>query len=421
MTRATWTGCIVVMAGLIGHGQQPPPTTGERLLREARVVAALAAVEADESRTLEEQIRLCEIPAPPFQEAGRGRAYREAFDALGLQQVRIDAVGNVIGVRPGRGAGPRLVFAAHLDTVFPEGTDVRVHREGSVLRGPGIADDCRGLAVLLAVVRGLDRARIETDGPITFVGTVGEEGLGDLRGVKHLLGTELRGQVDLFVAVDGTGYGITNVAVGSHRYRVRFQGSGGHSYGNFGIPNPIHALGRAIDAISRFDVPNGPKTTFSVGRVGGGTSVNAIASEAWLEIDMRSSDATLLQALDTKFQRAVDAAVEAENARWHGPARLSVVMELVGDRPAGSTPRDAPIVETAVSVTRALGLPVSIGEGSTDANLAISRRVPAIGVAAGGRGTASHSLEETFDVTEAWRGTQRLLLLAIALADEPDR
>ena len=420
MTRTVWTGLIVLTAGVVGHGQQAPVPIGERLLRDVRVVAALAAVEADEPRTTAEQIRLCEIPAPPFQEADRGRVYREAFEALGLLEVRVDAVGNVIGVRRGRGAGPRLVLAAHLDTVFPEGTDVRVTREGTVLRGPGIADDCRGLAVLLAVARGLDQARIETDGPITFVGTVGEEGLGDLRGVKHLLGTELRGQVDLFVAVDGTGYGITNEAVGSHRYRVRIQGPGGHSYGNFGIPNPIHALGRAIETISRFDVPSRPKTTFSVGRVGGGASVNAIAAEAWLEIDMRSSDAAALQALDTRFHRAVDAAVESENARW-GVDALSVVMELVGDRPAGFTPRDAPIVETAVSVTRALGLPVSLGEGSTDANLAMSRRIPAIGVAAGGRGTGSHSLGETFETSEAWRGTQRLLLIAIALADEPDR
>src|SRR5688572_2538037 len=237
------------------------------------VAAALERVKALEPWVIDQQIDLCQIEAPPFKEQKRAEAYKAVFETLGLRNVRIDQVGNVLGERPGTGAtsagaAPHLVFSAHLDTVFPEGTDVKVTRQGPggvVLKGPGIGDDCRGLAVVLGVIRAMNDAGVHTPGTITFVGTVGEEGLGDLRGVKHLFGTELKGRIDRFVSVDGSGYGITNVAVGSKRYRVTFKGPGGHSYGAFGIANPIHALGRAIDAISDFTVPGSPKTTFNVG------------------------------------------------------------------------------------------------------------------------------------------------------------
>jgi acetylornithine deacetylase/succinyl-diaminopimelate desuccinylase-like protein len=308
------------------------------------------------------------------------------------------------------------VFSAHLDTVFPENTNVKVTREGNVLRGPGIGDDCRGLAVLLAVVRAMDKASVTTPGTITFVGTVGEEGLGDLRGVKALFNETLKGQIDRFVSVDGTGLGISHIAVGSHRYRVTFKGPGGHSYGAFGIANPVHALGRAIAGMADLQVPSDPKTTFNIGRVGGGTSVNAIAFEAWMEVDMRSADAASLQAVDARFHKAVDEAVVAENARWNDRGRVTVDKQLVGDRPAGRTEERSPIVAAALSVSRALGLTSLLDEGSTDANLAISLGIPAITVDGGGRGTGSHSLEEAFDTTDSWRGTQRAVLLAIALA-----
>ena len=194
------------------------------------------------------------------------------------------------------------MFTAHLDTVFPEETNVKVTREGSVMKGPGIGDDCRGLAVVLGVIRALDAGKVQTPGTITFVGTVGEEGLGDLRGVKHLFNTELKGKIDRFVSVDGTGYGITHIGVGSKRYRVTFKGPGGHSYGAFGRVNPIHALGRAIDTISELQVPADPKTTFNVGRIGGGTSVNSIPFEAWMEVDMRSTDAALARGRRREIQ-----------------------------------------------------------------------------------------------------------------------
>jgi tripeptide aminopeptidase len=389
---------------------------GSRLLQDAAVKAAVQAARDDEARTLEDQVRLCEIPAPPFKEAARAKAYAEGFRALGLKNVRIDQAGNVLGERPGLAARPHVVFSAHLDTVFPEGTNVSVSRDGTVLRGPGIGDDCRGLAVILGVIRALDKAAVQTPGTITFVGTVGEEGLGDLRGVKALFRDTLKGQVDRFVSIDGTGLGITHIGVGSLRYRVAFKGPGGHSYGAFGLANPIHALGRAIGKIGDFQVPRDPKTTFNVGRVGGGTSVNSIAFESWMEVDMRSADPAALKSLDASFHKAVDTALAEENDRWNNNGRLAVDKQLVGDRPAGRTPASSPIVEAAVSVTKALGLAVTLDEGSTDSNIPMSLNVPAITIDGGGRGTGAHSLGETFDTTNSWQGTQRATLLAIALA-----
>lgn len=315
MTFRSWRLCLLLAAAPLAGARasaQMDADVGARLLRDAAVRQALSTVRPDEPRTIAEQIRLCEIPAPPFKEEARARAYADAFRAVGLENVRIDAEGNVLGERRGRSARPHLVFSAHLDTVFPEGTDVTVTREGAVLRGPGIGDDCRGLAVILAVVRAMNHAAIQTPGTITFVGTVGEEGLGDLRGVTALFRETLKGEVDRFVSVDGTGLGITHVSVGSLRYRVTFTGPGGHSYGAFGIANPVHALGRAMAALSDLRPPVEPRTTFNVGRVGGGTSVNAIAADAWMEVDMRSADCDALRALDAQFHKAVEAALAAE-------------------------------------------------------------------------------------------------------------
>jgi acetylornithine deacetylase/succinyl-diaminopimelate desuccinylase-like protein len=342
---------------------------------------------------------------------------RTRFEEVGLANVRVDAGGNVIGELPGRAARPNLVLSAHLDTVFPEGTDVTVSREGAVLKGPGIGDDCRGLAVLLAVATLLPQAGIDTPGTITFVATVGEEGLGDLRGVKHLFNEELRGRIDRFVSVDGAGSAdITNVAVGSRRYRITFKGPGGHSYGAFGLASPINALGRAIAAFADTRVPPRPKTTFNVGRVGGGTSVNSIAFEAWMEVDMRSSDPAALKDLETRFLLAVDDALAREHERWGSEEPLTVLKELVGHRPPGSTSADSPIVVAARSVSRALGLASRLTEGSTDSNVPIDLGIPAITVDGGGRGKGAHSLGETFDSTDSWKGTQWVALLALALA-----
>ena len=386
------------------------------LLNSPPVQSAFAAIKRNEPGFIDEEARICEIPAPPFKEEVRGKELERLFQKAGLKDVRIDKAGNVIGVRPGASAHPNLVFSAHLDTVFPEGTNVKVTREGALLKGPGIGDDCRGLVVMLGVIRALDEAKVQTPGTITFVADVGEEGLGDLRGMKELFYTSMKGQIDKFVSVDGTGLGITNVGVGSNRYRVTFKGPGGHSFGAFGLVNPIQAMGRAIAKIDAFEVPTDPKTTFNVGRVGGGTSVNAIPFEAWMEVDMRSADAASLKAVDTKFNNAVKEAVAEENARWHNKGTITAAAELVGIRPPGQTPGNSPIVQTAISVSRALGLKEVLREGSTDSNVPMNMGIPAITISGGGIGKDAHALTESFDSTDSFIGTQRALLLAVALA-----
>ena len=231
----------------------------EEIMKEATVRAAMDAAKRNEPQTLDLQVRVCEIAAPPFHEEKRGLELKRLFEELHLQNVQIDKAGNVIGVRPGKAAHPNLVFSAHLDTVFPEGTDVKVTRTGDLMKGPGIGDDCRGLALMLGVIRALDEGHVQTPGTITFVADVGEEGLGDLRGMKSLFFDSLKGQIDKFVSVDGTGLGITNIGVGSNRYKVTFKGPGGHSYGAFGMANPIQAMGRAIAKIDAFQVPSQPE------------------------------------------------------------------------------------------------------------------------------------------------------------------
>jgi acetylornithine deacetylase/succinyl-diaminopimelate desuccinylase-like protein len=388
----------------------------DALLSEPSVKAAMDAARRNEPEILDLQARICEIPAPPFMEEVRGRELARLFSELGLKDVRTDKAGNVIGVRPGKAAHPNLVFAAHLDTVFPEGTSVKVTREGDVMKAPGIGDDCRGLAVMLAVIRALNDGHVETPGTITFVADVGEEGLGDLRGMKSLFYDSLKGQIDKFISVDGIGLGVTHIGVGSNRYKVTFKGPGGHSFGAFGMANPIQAMGRAIAKIDAIQVPTTPKTTFNVGRVGGGTSINAIPFEAWMEVDMRSSDPASLKEVDTKFNAAVKEAVAEENARWNNRGPVTAAAELVGVRPAGQTPKDSPIVQTALAVSRAMQIEEVLREGSTDSNVPMNLGIPAITISGGGAGTGAHSLNETFNGKDSWRGTQRALLLAIALA-----
>ncbi len=385
-------------------------------MADPTVRAALDAAKRNEAHFIDEQIRVCEIPAPPFHEEARGLEFKRLFEQAGLKDVRIDKAGNVIGVRPGVSAHPNLLFQAHLDTVFPEGTDVKVKRNGDILAAPGIADDCRGLAVMLGVIRALDEAKVQTPGTITFVADTGEEGLGDLRGTKELFNVTLKGQIDKFVSVDGVGLRVTNVGVGSYRYRATFKGPGGHSFGAFGLANPIQAMGRAIAKIDEFEVPTTPKTTFNVGRVGGGTSVNSIPFEGWMEVDMRSSDKDSLETIHAKYKRAVQQAVDEENKRWKGRGPVSVDNALVGYRPAGSTPADSAIVKTSMEVTKLFNPSATAGEGSTDSNVPMNLGIPAVTIGGGGQGTANHSLDETFDTKDSYLGTQRALLLAVALA-----
>ncbi len=381
-----------------------------------RLQSALEFIRAAEPATLAAQVRLCEVPAPTFGERARAEVVGELFDAAGLKNVRRDREGNVVGEWPGRFARPHLVLAAHLDTAFPKGTPVTVRRAGTLFRGPGIGDNCRGLAVLVAVARALSRARLETDGPITFAATVAEEGLGNLRGVRALITTTVKSQVDRFVAVDGSGTSITNIGVGSRRYRVTFRGPGGHSYNNFGRANPAQALGRAMAFISDLRVTSTPKTTFSVGRIGGGTSINAIPTEAWMELDLRSADAKALDALDRSIQNSVKRAVELENARWNRQGQVTVDLERVGDRPAGRTDEKSAIVQAALAASRRAGIEASLVEGSTDANAPMQLNIPSISIGGGGRGTGVHTVDETFDSAASVRGSERALLLAVALS-----
>ena len=394
-TRSIPTIALALALAAAGAAQD-----AARLMLDPAVKQALAAVKRNEPHFIEEQIRICEIPAPPFLEETRARELERLFQQLGLQDVRIDKAGNVVGVRPGAAAHPNLLFQAHLDTVFPEGTNVKVTRQGDVLKGPGIGDDCRGLAAMLGVIKALDDGNVKTPGTITFAADTGEEGLGDLRGTRNLFNDSLKGQV-------GTGLSIENVGVGSYRYRATFKGPGGHSFGAFGMANPIHAMGRAIAKVDNFQVPNNPKTTFSVGRVGGGTSVNAIPFECWMEVDMRSAGK---DALD------VQEAVDEENRRWNGRGPVTVSNELVGVRPAGTTPADSAIALTALAVTKLLGAAGTLREGSSDSNVPMNMGIPALTIGGGGSGSEAHSLNETFDIRDSWLGTQRALLLAVALA-----
>jgi tripeptide aminopeptidase len=396
----------------------PAQAAAQRAVRDARVDAALNSLRRDNGWTLEQQASICEIPAPPFREAARAAEFRRRLEGLGLTNVRIDAEGNVLGERRGAGGGPTVVLSGHLDTVFPEGTDVSVRREGTRYHGPGIADDCRGLAVVLAVARAFQRADVRLPGTVVFVGTVGEEGPGNLRGVRHLYEHEMRGRIDYFITVDGSGHGIASRAVGSNRYRVSYTGPGGHSYGAFGMPNPIHAMGRAIAAIAAIDVPENPRTTFNVGVVEGGTSVNSIPHTVRMDVDMRSESAEELARLDANVRRLIGEAATAENARWpSSAARVAVRIDTIGIRPAGTQPDSARIVRTAVEAGRLLGFDARTSASSTDANLPISLGLPGIRIGGGGTGSGAHSLDEWYDDGESgWLGPQWAALLVARLA-----
>lgn len=386
----------------------------------APLQAALDMIRADNAWTLQQQRELCEIPAPPFQEAARAAEYLRRMQALGLVNGRIDAEGNAIAERPGS-SGPTVVVVGHLDTVFPEGTDVTVKEENGRLTGPGIGDNCRGLAAMLAVARAYQQSNVPNAGRVIFVGNVGEEGPGNLRGVKHLYDVELKDQIDYFVAVDGAGLDLVTSAVGSKRYKVAFKGPGGHSYGAFGIPNPIHALGRAIATISDLQVPANPRTTFNVGIISGGTSVNSIPFEGIAEVDMRSESPAALDQLEGRVMNAFRQALDAENARWPGAraqeARLSLQVDTIGIRPAGSQLETAPIVQAALAAARTLDFTTRIGASSTDANVPLGRGLPGISMDAGGRGSGAHSLDEWYeDGQRGWLGPQWIALTIANLA-----
>jgi tripeptide aminopeptidase len=385
-----------------------------KLAKHPPVVKALQAIRADSVRMFEEQVRINEIPAPPFKEEMRAQYYAKKLREAGLADVRIDKEGNVIGLRRGSGRGPRLVVSAHLDTVFPEGTDVKVREKGGRFYAPGIGDDAAGLANVLTMVEHLNKSGLRTLGDIIVVGTVGEEELGDLRGVKALFRDDK--DIDGFISFDGTGFGrIVNHATGSHRYFIEFKGPGGHSFSAFGLPSAIHAMGRAIAKIGDLKPPDDPKTTFTVGTVKGGTSVNAIAGDATMAVDMRSNSQEELLKFEEKVLGAVKEAVEEENRRWKSKA-ISVDVKLVGDRPAGVTPLDSAIVHAARAAFAAIGAEArSITAASTDSNFPMHLGIPAITLSSAGQGGGSHSLGEWYTPTSNWLGPQLALMVSLGL------
>jgi acetylornithine deacetylase/succinyl-diaminopimelate desuccinylase-like protein len=392
----------------------------QALINSPKFKAAEAFIDKDHDRFIREIIQITEIEAPPFKEQVRARAYIEMLRQHGLVDVEMDPEGNVMGIRKGTGSGSLIAIAAHLDTVFPAGTNVQVKRKGTVLSAPGIGDNSRALAVMLAMIRAMDSAKIQTTDDILFVADVGEEGVGDLRGIKYLFQKgRYKDKIKMFLALDpaGPGNDIIYGAVGSKRYKVVFRGPGGHSYGAFGLVNPAFALGNAITKLSKMIVPVRPRTTFNVGVVGGGISVNSIPSESWMEVDIRSESKEELIRIENVFLRLLKEAVDEENnVRSTSQGPIEVEAKVIGDRPSGETSINAPIVQTAAAVIRAFGMTPVYNMSSTDSNIPISMGLPAITFDSGGRAGRTHALDEWIDVEKTTSVKGILIAMGILLS-----
>ncbi|WP_432405545.1 M20/M25/M40 family metallo-hydrolase [Wukongibacter sp. M2B1] len=392
----------------------------QSLLKNETVTKALQFIKEDDLRTLRELLELCEIPAPSHNEEKRAYYVKNKFEEIGLENVIIDEVYNVMGTISGTGNGPVIMLAAHTDTVFPIETNVKVRKEGNVYYCPGINDDTRGVAELFTIARAMKTSGLRAQGDIIFCANVCEEGLGDLKGAKYIF--ENPNSIDAFVSIDNpvTG-GIVYTATGSHRYKVTFRGCGGHSFADFGLPNPIHAMGRAINTISQFQVPKLPKTTFNVGVIEGGTSVNTISASASMLVDIRSDSTEELNRLSREMKEAVDQAVKHENEKWESTEKVTSEIVMKGNRPAGTQPSDCVIVKTAWEAANLLGIePELRDESSTDANIPISMGIPAITVGRGGKEGKVHTIHEWFEPVNAYLGPQRDLLLILGLAGLDD-
>jgi tripeptide aminopeptidase len=404
---------------------QTPDAVVQRIKASASFQQAAAFLDSDYDRFVHELIALTEIPAPPFKEDARGAAYLKMLQDAGLTDVERDPEGNVMGVWKGTGGGTSmLAVLSHLDTVFPEGTNVTVKRNGTRLAAPGIGDDTRALAMMLTAIRAMRAAKLQTRDDILFVGNVGEEGEGDLRGVKYLLTKgKYKDRIRQMIAIDGGEQGnMTTGALGSKRYRVTFKGPGGHSYGAFGMVSPSLAMGNAIAKFSRVQVPAKPKTTFNVGVVGGGTSVNSIPVDVFMEVDMRSESPQELLKIEATFKQLVAQAVEEENkARSTDLGTVSADVKLIGDRPSGRTGDDTILVQTVTSVVKSYGLTPSYETSSTDSNIPISMGIPAVTIGRGGPGGRGHSLDEWTDVEKkgAVRAAEVAVTIFLATAGAP--
>ena len=389
-----------------------------RLLAHERVRAARHHVERTDEVTLARQAALSAIPSPTGAEGRRAGRVAELFREVGLSDVAVDGAGNVHGWLGKNGAAP-VVLAAHLDTVFGPEVDVQVERRSQRLEGPGISDNARGLAALVAVAEAMIVARVPTGRPVLFAATVGEEGSGNLRGVKHLLNGESDPAPVAFIALDGAGIDrVIHRALGSRRYHVTFRGPGGHSWAAFGVVNPANAVGRAAALLADLPIQHAPRTTCAVVRLGGGTGLNSIPQEAWLDLDLRSEDPRALAQLDVTVRAALDRAADDENRRRTldtPPLRLD--MQLLGDRPSGLTPRAHPLVQAAVAANRALGRDAELASASTDANVPISLGIPAIALGAGGKAGDAHLATEWYENVEGALGIVRALLVTAAMAE----
>jgi len=384
--------------------------------------AARAHIERSDEATLARQAALSAIPAPTGAETARGRRVAEMFVDAGLHDVAIDDVGNVRAWHGKRDPETDcVVLSAHLDTVFGPELDVSVARRGPRLEGPGIADNARGLAALVTVGEALTAARVHTRRPVLFAATVGEEGAGDLRGVRHLFGPSDRPTVrpSAFIALDGAGIErIVHRALGSRRYRISFHGPGGHSWAAFGVANPANAVGRATAALAEIELPRSPRTSCAVVRLGGGTSLNSLPQSAWLDVDLRSEEPRELENLDGTVRNIVAQALADENRhRVSGTPALTSEVRRLGDRPSGTTPRTHPLVQTAVAATRAVGHDHQLACASTDANVPIALGVPAVALGAGGRAGDAHLPTEWYENEKGALGIVRALLVTAAMAE----
>jgi tripeptide aminopeptidase len=393
----------------------------DALLAHERVCAARSYIERSDEVTLARQATLSAIPAPTGAEHARGARVAQLFDEIGLQQVHRDEVGNVRawvnnGTEDARTGC--VVLSAHLDTVFGADLDVSVSRRGARLEGPGISDNARGLAALVAVGDALVQARVPTKRPVLFAATVGEEGSGDLRGVRHLFDRSAI-RPHAFIALDGAGLErIVHRALGARRYRVTYLGPGGHSWAAFGLANPAHAVGRATALVAAFPRDGSRRTACSVVRLGGGTGLNTIPQEAWFDLDLRSEDPRELEQIDDRVQMALQQALDEENRhRLPGTPALKIDVRQVGDRPSGLTPRTHPLVQAAVDATRAVGQEHQLACASTDANVPIALGVPAVALGAGGRAGDAHLPTEWYENDGGALGVVRALLVTAAMAE----
>lgn len=388
----------------------------QQIVKNDKIKRAFEIIDSEDELTIQNLITLTEIPAPPFKEEVRGLKFKEMLEEAGADRVWVDEVGNVLALKQGKNSSRTVVLDAHLDTVFPEETDVKVAVSGDTLRAPGIGDDTRGLAMVVAVLRAITQAGILPQSDLLFIGSVGEEGLGDLRGVKHIFRKDATTKIDAWISIDGGSDGRVNTgALGSKRYRAVFKGRGGHSWGAFGLANPHHALGKAIEdftkAASEYTA-EGPKTSFNIGRIGGGTSVNSIPFESWFEVDMRSLSPDRLLVIDSIFKATVTKAVEDYN---NSGVDDVVTLELVkiGDRPSGRLSPDLPLVQRALAATDEFGIKPRLTTGSTNSNIPISRGIPAVTIGRGGRGGNAHSLDEWWVNRAGARATKLALVITL--------